>query len=295
VGEPRRPDPTHPLSQAATRVAGSPTAGVSSAAGALRLSLLCQSLAVNKRVREIEWDAIAGVVAAVVALVLHLLGVVDTGVLLAVLLVLTALMLIRDLRREAADDRAETLLHAVATDAQHIRSQLVTPEVVLIGPRRLRTETERFARSARGEMTWFNVCLDMFIPQAVFDAMLRPAIENPAVTRIQFLIDTRELEKWNRIIVPKVAECAGAAKVAAPMPCAMTESLSFILAETDTSITEALLSFWGEPFMSSAAGRDIPRYIFRVDGSSELIARFVDLERNHRAAPRPRTGDQPSS
>lgn len=249
----------------------------------------------TRRAREMEWDAIAGVVAAVLALVLHLVGVVDTEVLLAVLLVLTALMLIRDLRREAADDRAETLLHAVATDAQHIRSQLVTPEVVLIGPRRLRAETERFARSARGEMTWFNVCLDMFIPQAVFDAMLRPAIENPAVTGIQFLIDTRELDKWNRIIVPKVAECAGAARVASPVPCAMTESLSFILAETDSSATEALLSFWGEPFMSSAAGRDIPRYIFRVDGSSELIARFVDLERTHRAARRPGTGDQPPS
>lgn len=247
------------------------------------------------RIREIEWDAIAGVVAAMVALVLHLLHVADTGVLLAVLLVLATLLLIRDLRREAADDRAETLLHGLVADAQYIRSQLITPEVVLIGPRRLRAETERFARSARGDMTWFNVCLDMFIPQAVFDAMLRPAIENPAVTRIQFLIDQREMEKWGRIIVPKVAECAGAAKVAAPVSGAMTERLSFILAETDSSVTEALLSFWGEPFMSSAAGRDIPRYIFRVDGSSELIARFVDLERTHRAARRPGTGDERSS
>jgi hypothetical protein len=245
--------------------------------------------------RELEWDAIAGIVAAGIALVLHLLHVVNSDVLLPVLLVLTALLLIRDLRREAADDRSEKLLDALAADTQHIRSQFVTPEVVLIGPRRLRTETERFATAARGEMTWFNVCLDMFIPQPVFDAMLRPAIENPAVTRIQFLIDEREVEKWDRIIAPKVAECAGAAKLAQPVPCAMTESLSVILAETDSAALEALLSFWGEPFMSSAAGRDIPRYIFRVDGSSELIARFVDLERSHRAARRPPTGNDHSS
>jgi hypothetical protein len=242
---------------------------------------------------EMEWDAIAGVVAAMVALTLTLLNVVDSGVLLAVLLVIATLLLVRDLRREAADDRADKILHGLAADAQHIRSQLVTPEVVLIGPQRLRADTERFARSARGEMTWFNVCLDMFIPQAVFDVMLQPAIENPAVTRIQFLIDQREMEKWERIIVPKVAECVGAAKVAAPVPCALAESLSFILAETDSNVTEALLSFWGEPFMSSTAGRDIPRYILRVDGSSELITRFVELARSHRAARRPAAGDSP--
>ena len=231
--------------------------------------------------REVEWDAIAGVVAAVVALVLHVLNVVNTEVILAVLLLLAALLLIRDLRREGADERTDRVLRAVAVDTEHIRSQLATPEVVLVGPRRLRVETERFATRARGQMTWFNACLDMFIPQAVFDAMPRPAIENPAVTGIQFLIDERELEKWDRIIVPKVLACSGAAKVIDPVPCAMTESVSFILAEADGDATEALLSFWGEPFMSSAAGRDVPRYIFRVDGSSELIARFVDLERTY--------------
>ena len=87
--------------------------------------------------REVEWDAIAGVVAAVVALVLHVLHVVDTEVILAVLLMLAALLLIRDLRREGADERTDRVLQAVAADTEHIRSQLATPEVVLVGPRRL--------------------------------------------------------------------------------------------------------------------------------------------------------------
>ena len=88
--------------------------------------------------------------------------------------------------------------------------------------------------------------------------MLRPAIENPAVTGIQFLIDERELEKWDRIIVPKVLACSGAAKVIDPVSCAMTESVSFILAEADGDATEALLSFWGEPSCLQQQGATSP-------------------------------------
>jgi hypothetical protein len=53
----------------------------------------------------------------------------------------------------------------------------------------------------------------------------------------------RELEKWDRIIVPKATECVGAAKLVPPVSCAMGESLSFILAEIDGNVVEALLSF----------------------------------------------------
>lgn len=159
---------------------------------------------------------------------------------------------------------------------------------MLIGPRQLRSETERFARQARGDTAWFNVCLEMFATQAVFDAMLRPAIENPAVTSVQFVIDARERAKWAEHIIPKLTSCAGSDKVCEPVWCAMDESVSFILAEIGEAGTEGLLSFWGEPFMSRTTGRDIPRYIFRVDASSELIGRFVDLERSYRAGGRSR-------
>ena len=69
---------------------------------------------VGKRMHEMEWDAIAGVIASTVALVLTLLNIVDSGVLVAVLLVIATLLLVRDLHREAADDRVETLLHGLA-------------------------------------------------------------------------------------------------------------------------------------------------------------------------------------
>lgn len=41
-------------------------------------------------------------------------------------------------------------------------------------------------------MIWFNVCLLMFVPQDLFDSLLRPAIENPYVTSIRFILDERE-------------------------------------------------------------------------------------------------------
>jgi len=78
----------------------------------------------------------------------------------------------------------------------------------------------------------------------------------------------------------KVAECVGAEKVAEPIWCSLPETMSFILAETAEGETEAHLSFWGEPFMAHATGRDVPRYIFHVQSHSELIGRLVDLERD---------------
>ena len=249
------------------------------------------------RLKNIEWDAVAGVVAAVLALVLHLLDVVDTDVLLTVMLVILAVLLLRSLRKEGRDERAAESLAAVSEDVKDIRNGLRPPDVILIGPRALRTESERFAARARGDMTWFNVCLLMFMPQSLFDSLLRPAIENPQVTRVRFLLKPADRTAWNQHVLPKVLACRGAEKVAEPTWCDLRETVSFILAETDAGVTEAHLSFWGEPFMSHTTDRDISRYIFHVQGHSELIGRLVDLERSHSAAAHgaPTTLDVPAS
>ena len=55
----------------------------------------------RSRYRLYDWDAIAGIFAACAALVLHLLHVIETDVLLTIALVAIALLLFRDLRREA--------------------------------------------------------------------------------------------------------------------------------------------------------------------------------------------------
>lgn len=142
-----------------------------------------------RRFRNVEWEAVAGVVAAVVALVLHLLGVADEGVLLTVMLVLLALLLLSVVRGQGREQHVDEVLQSVAEDLAGVRASLTPPDAILVGPRSLRSESERFAMRARGDMTWFNVCLKMFIPQSLFDAMLRAAIENPEVRRIRFLLD----------------------------------------------------------------------------------------------------------
>ena len=235
------------------------------------------------RMLKIEWDAVAGVLAAVTAIVLHFLHVIETEVLSMITLVLIAVMFLRLLRSEHGQqriaegvDRGEHLLGRLARSAK-------PPDVLVLGPRELRQASTEFCRGARGDMVWFNVCLSMFARQPLFDALLLPAIENPSVAAITFVLDERQREKWERDVRPKVSACGGADKVAPPVWASLPEDVSFILADSQASgATECLLSFWGEPFMSRRVGRDVPRYIFHVTGPSELIERLVELDREHR-------------
>jgi hypothetical protein len=236
--------------------------------------------------RKYDWDAIAGIAAAAAALVLHLLHVVQPDVLLTITLVLGAIILLRQLRHEAREERVEAATERTAEGIARLRDAIKPPDAVLIGPRHLRPASEAFARRARGEMVWFNVCLMMFRPQDLFDCLLRPAIENAHVTRILFVLDEGERANWHDHVAPKLALCRGGGKVVEPRWCALNESVSFILADGETDgHVEAQLSFWGEPFMARTAGRDVPRYIFHVQHHSELIPQLVELERRYRMAP----------
>ncbi len=132
-------------------------------------------------------------------------------------------------------------------------------------------------------MTWFHVCLSMFKPQSLFDTLLRPAIENPHVTSIQFVLDESQKKLWEAEVMPKINLCRGREKVNLPQWKTIHESVSIIVSEVGASgKTECLLSFWGEPFMARTAERNVPRYIFHIQGHSELVTRLVELERNYR-------------
>ncbi|MGA7749196.1 MAG: hypothetical protein WCA63_03525, partial [Gallionella sp.] len=52
-----------------------------------------------------EWDAIAGILAAVVALILHLFNIVDEHILLSILLALMALLFINFMRHTQNNER----------------------------------------------------------------------------------------------------------------------------------------------------------------------------------------------
>ena len=166
-----------------------------------------------------------------------------------------------------------------------IQAAFSPPDTILIGPQQLRAESERFVRQAQGEMLWFHVCLLMFKPQVLFDAPLRPAIENPKVTSVQFVLDHNQKDLWTTEVVPRVAACSGREKVPEPCWTTIQEHVSLILSDVGADGTaEGLMSFWGEPFMARHVGKQVPRYIFRAQRHSELVARLVELVCQHRLA-----------
>jgi phosphate/sulfate permease len=230
-----------------------------------------------------EWDAIAGILAAAMAIVLHMLHIVDEQIILPIMLALMALLFINFMRHTRSNEHTAEQVVQIQKMLAKVKSSLAVPDVVLIGPRQLHAENEHFTHNMRGEAIFFNVCLSMYRTQPLFNALLRPAIENPQVTSIQFVLDESQKELWEAEVLPKVTACNGASKVQEPRWCALDKNLSFILADTQPDgSAEALLSFWGEPFMSQSTERNVPRYIFHVQSHSELLPQLVEMERNCR-------------
>jgi hypothetical protein len=238
-----------------------------------------------KRLLSFEWDAIAGVVAAVVAIVLHLLHVVDQYIILPIVLALLGLLFINFMRHTRSNELTAEQVERTAQDVARIQSALKYPDVSLIGPRNLRSANEQFVRQMSGDAIWFNVCLSMYQPQPLFDALLRPAVDNPMVSSIQFVLDESQKDLWREVVQPRIAACKGHAKVREPRWCSLNKTTSYILADSQLSGgTEALLSFWGEPFMAQSTVRDAPRFIFHVQSNSELLPHLIELERSCTAA-----------
>jgi hypothetical protein len=233
-----------------------------------------------KKFLSLEWDAIAGIVASAAAIVLHLLHV-GQDVVLPIALALIALLFINFIRHtknnELTAEQVDRTEHAV----NRIQSALKHPEVILVGPLHLRSVNEQFIKHMSGDSIWFNVCLSMYRSQPLFDALLRPAVDNPMVSTIQFVLDEGQRDLWQQLIKPKIADCAGHAKVMEPRWYSLSKTVSYILSNSQVSGgTEALLSFWGEPFMARTTGRDVPRFIFHVQSNSEILPHLVELQRS---------------
>ena len=174
------------------------------------VQILCMATAGNTHwVRKHDWDAVAGIAAAVVALILHLFHVVQIDILLTISLVLGAIILLRQLRHEDREERVDATTARTEQMIAKLQDAMRQPDLVLIGPRHLRSSSQTFAHPAQGEIVWFNVCLLMFKPQELFDSLLRPTVENPHVDRITFVLDEGEQANWNDHVAPKLATCAG--------------------------------------------------------------------------------------
>jgi hypothetical protein len=235
-----------------------------------------------KKFFSLEWDAIAGIAAAVAATVLDLFHVVDEHVILPIVLALMALLFINFIRHTKNNElTAEQVSHTVHA-VNRIHSELKPPEAILIGPRHLRSANEQFLRHMSGDAVLYNVCLSMYKPQPLFDALLRPLLDNPMVVSIQFVLDESQRDLWRQSVQPKIAVCAGSTKVMEPHWRSLSKTISFILADNQLSKgTEALLCFWGEPFMAQTTEQDKPRFCFHVQRHSELLPHLVEMARRH--------------
>lgn len=236
-----------------------------------------------KRLFRFEWDALAGILTAVSAIILHYFHIVDTSVLLSVTVVLIALLFLRDLRRDDTFEQFSESLLKTHNAVKEIQADIIPSDIILVGPSRLRQVTKDFSTRAQGEMIWFHVCPLMFKRQELFDLLLRPAIENEQVKSIQFIFDEGQRQQWESEMLPKINACRNKEKVNEPHWTSIEENVSVIISNIglDKKV-EVLLSFWGEPFMSKTVGRQVPRYIFHLLPNSELIAPLAEMVRHYR-------------
>jgi len=231
--------------------------------------------------RKFEWEAIAGLVAAVVAIILHFLHVTDVNVLRVITLVLVALLFLRDLRSEERWNSMESASKLSVRLLEEIKETTHPAEIDLIGPGHIRHATVEFAERAQGEVVWFNACPQMFQSKELCDVILRPFLDNPNVTALRLMLDHSQREYWHARVKATLENYPGHGIVTAPIWANLDSGVSFVLAETDVieGKAEALVSFWGEPFMAVHHDRRIPGYIIHVREHSELIGRFREVER----------------
>lgn len=228
----------------------------------------------------IDWDVIAGIIAAITAMLLSFMGLVSETVGRGIILLLCALLLIRDLRGEAREHRMFDKLDIIK---RHIANLIVArqTDVHLIGAKKMRHEVAEFATTVYGEVRWFNACCRMFRRQEVFDATLRPFLDNPNVTAITMLCRPEERQCWLTDLLPKLQKADHGDKLKAPLWGPIRTHVSFILGDIDgDGRDEALLSIAEEPFSTVNQGPSVPRFLLRVFSHCDLMVPLEEMARH---------------
>jgi hypothetical protein len=215
-----------------------------------------------RRLLRIDWDVIAGIIAALVAMFLSFLGLVSETVGLGIVLLLCALLLTR------------------------VSDAVKPSEIQLIGPKKMRQAYSTFATSLYGDVRWFNVCCRMFRRQEVFDSTLRPLLDNPNVTSIRLLCRPEERSGWHAEVLPKLRQCENRAKLQEPSWAPIPGNVSFLIGDVDgDGRNEALVSILDEPFAALSHGTSVPRYLVRVFSDCELMLHIEEVTRYATNAP----------
>lgn len=228
-----------------------------------------------------NFDIIAVIAASFLALVLHAAGLLPETYILPLILFLLALHVLHELRGEIKHDEEVAVIHSRIRD---IDTKIEAGEISLVNPGELLQHTREMALKNRGEIWWFNICINMFLSDVVFENVFKPAIENKMTTRIIPVLKDGYRDLWDREVLPKIRGCSGAEKVSEPIWTDIDENIAFIMIDAGAGgQKEADISVWGEPFMAEymshggEAKKSVPRYLIHVKSSSELIYRLKDI------------------
>lgn len=234
-----------------------------------------------RRLLRIDWDVIAGIIAALVAMLLSFMGLVSQTVGLGIVLLLCALLLTRDIRGESREIRMFDKLDLIKRHVTAVADAVERPDVQLIGPKKMRQGHATFVAALYGDVRWFNVCCRMFRRQEVFDTTLLPILDNPNVSSIRLLCRPDERSAWHSDLLPKLMRCENRGKVLGPYWVAIRGNVSFIVGDVDgDGRDEALLSILDEPFAVSSLGTSVPRYLVRVFSDCELMSHIEEVARH---------------
>jgi hypothetical protein len=228
-----------------------------------------------------NFDIVAVIVASFLALVLHAAHLLPEAYILPLILFLLALHVLHEMRSEIKHDEEVAAIH---NKISGIDTKIKAGEISLIKPNELLEHTREMALKNTGEIWWFNICINMFLSDVVFENVFKPAIENKGTTRIIPLLKTKYRKIWESEVTLKISSCRGSEKVSTPIWADIDENIAFIAIDSgEGSQKEADIAVWGEPFMAEYMSHEgesiksVPRYLIHVKSDSELIYRLKDI------------------
>ncbi|GBE17789.1 hypothetical protein BMS3Abin16_00377 [archaeon BMS3Abin16] len=229
-----------------------------------------------------NFDIVAVIVASFLALVLHAADLLPETYILPLILFLLALHVLHEMRSEIKHDQEVAVIHS---NISSIDMKIKAGEISLIKPSELLEHTREMALKNKGEIWWFNICINMFLSDVVFENVFKPAIENKDTTRIIPVLKDEYRKTWERDVTPKIKSCSGAENVSSPVWVeSIDENIAFIAIDSgEKPQKEADIAVWGEPFMAEymthegGLKKSVPRYLIHVKSDSELIYRLKDI------------------
>lgn len=234
----------------------------------------------------LDFHVIALVAAAGIGIILETLDLIHLDALLSLTLLIVAVAALHtSVEGAKVRDEHKELLQMVE-DIAAIKLSITPTDLKLITPKKLISFTSDFTARNKGEIWWYNICVDMFQSQELFDIFIGNALANPKTTKMRIVLPPSEKILWDKYTKPKIEKCKGKDKIEEPNITDGLGNISFGLIANSDNSKEGLISVWGEPFMmkrSSKEGNDVtlPRYLISVEKKSELILRLSELFREN--------------